>query len=494
MDSLSPLLAALLPTPLAALGIAAAVAAVPIIIHLLNRKRYVVVSWAAMRFLLAAQKKNVRRLKLEQWLLLAVRILIAVLIVAAMAAVTPWAEPLWQKLFPGGPPGPLSQGRTHRILVLDGSFSMAARSGDGTRFDTAKTQAKAILDRSNAGDGFSVVLLSSPAQAIIPGPVDDASRVAREIDELTLPHGSADLAGGLHAVAEMVGRPLGKYAQRQVYFLTDLKRSSWPLPAATPDTEPRSASASTPGPAGGIADSWRRVHAGASVAIVDVAREDIDNLAVTSINLGEPVPLVGVNTSVSAVVRNFGRLDRHQVKVELLLGQASEGKTALRTIEQRLIDVPAGSSVTVNFALQQQHRFREPGDHVLQVRVDNDLLPPDDARTLAVKVRDTIPVVLVNGQPAVDPLERASEWLARALYPFPESQNVPGYPARPRTLNLVQFADVALGDLSTSDVVFLCDVPRVSGSEAARLETHLRRGGSVVIGLGPNAARNLDHY
>ena len=54
-------------------------AAVPVIIHLLNRKRYVVVNWAAMRFLLAAQKKNVRRLKLEQWLLLAVRTLLVLL-------------------------------------------------------------------------------------------------------------------------------------------------------------------------------------------------------------------------------------------------------------------------------------------------------------------------------------------------------------------------------------------------------------------------------
>src|SRR5262249_26627493 len=186
--------------------------------------------------------------------------------------------------------------------------------------------------------------------------------------------------------------------------------------------------------------------------------------------------------------------DRHQVKVELLLGSAAEGKPALRTVEQRLLDVLAGASVTVNFALERQNRFREPGDHVLQVRVDGDLLPLDDSRRLAVKVRDTVPVVSVNGQPAVDPLERASEWLSRALSPFPESQHVPGYPARPRTLNLAQFADAALGDLSAADAVFLCDMARVSGNEAARLETHLHRGGSVVIGLGPNAARNLDHY
>src|SRR5438445_3605957 len=47
--------------------------AVPIIIHLLNRRRFKVVQWAAMEYLLAAMRKNRRRLKFEQWLLLAVR-------------------------------------------------------------------------------------------------------------------------------------------------------------------------------------------------------------------------------------------------------------------------------------------------------------------------------------------------------------------------------------------------------------------------------------
>src|SRR5687768_16093354 len=224
MDSVIPLLAVLLPTPLAALGIAAGVAAVPVIIHLLNRKRYVVVNWAAMRFLLAAQKKNVRRLKLEQWLLLATRCLALLLIALAMAAVMPWFEPVWQRMFPGDPLAPTTQGRTHRIIVLDASFTMAARrSDDVSRFEAAKAQAKAILDRSHPGDGYSLILLGAPAQVIVPGPADDRDKVAREIDDLQLPHGSADVAGGLHAAAEMASKPLGKYARREVYFVTDLR-------------------------------------------------------------------------------------------------------------------------------------------------------------------------------------------------------------------------------------------------------------------------------
>src|SRR5271169_4822914 len=84
-----------------ALATAGAAVSIPIIIHLLNRKRFKVVTWAAMRFLLAAQKKNSRRMRLEQLILLAVRCLLVLLLVAAMISVTPWAEAVWRWTFPG---------------------------------------------------------------------------------------------------------------------------------------------------------------------------------------------------------------------------------------------------------------------------------------------------------------------------------------------------------------------------------------------------------
>src|SRR4051794_2782213 len=155
-----PLIGVLFTSPLAAAAVAGGAAAVPVLIHLLNRKRYIVVSWAAMRFLLAAQKKNVRRLKLEQWLLLATRTALVLLIVLAMAAVMPWFEPVWQRIVPGEAVAATTQGRTHRVIVLDASFTMAARRGDDlTRFDAARAQARAILDKSAPGDGYSLIVL-----------------------------------------------------------------------------------------------------------------------------------------------------------------------------------------------------------------------------------------------------------------------------------------------------------------------------------------------
>src|SRR5579871_1243937 len=59
--------------------------AIPIIIHLLNRRRFRTVTWAAMEFLLRAMKKNRRRLRFEQWLLLLTRCLLIFLLGMALA-------------------------------------------------------------------------------------------------------------------------------------------------------------------------------------------------------------------------------------------------------------------------------------------------------------------------------------------------------------------------------------------------------------------------
>src|SRR5438876_5536545 len=61
------------------LFIAVALISVPIIIHLINRMRFKRLRWAAMEFLLKAQKRSRRRLIIEQLILLLLRCLLVAL-------------------------------------------------------------------------------------------------------------------------------------------------------------------------------------------------------------------------------------------------------------------------------------------------------------------------------------------------------------------------------------------------------------------------------
>src|SRR5690606_40074051 len=106
-------------------------AVAPIVIHLWNRRRYREVTWAAMEYLLAAMRRNSRRILIEQWILLAIRTLILVLFAIALA------QPLWSWL--PNLSGALSVGgQTHWVLVIDISYSMAADRGGKSRFEIAK--------------------------------------------------------------------------------------------------------------------------------------------------------------------------------------------------------------------------------------------------------------------------------------------------------------------------------------------------------------------
>lgn len=469
-------------SPWTALATLAGAASIPVIIHLLNRKRYRVVPWAAMQFLLNAQRRTVRKLRIEQWLLLVLRVLLIVLLVLAMISVMPWLEPLWNRLFPGGiGKGPARAGRTHRIIVIDGSFSMGRVHADGTSFERAKRMARQIVEGAAPGDGFSLLLASAPMQAIVPGPSDHSANVANEIDQLRMPHGNSDLAGTLTALDRIVSQPLGKYEQREIYLLTDLQRTLFQGRGLTPVHSAAGDKTAEP-------DAWQRLRANASVVWIDVAHEAVDNLAVTHLELGESLTQTGSLNSVTAHIHNFGSSERLQLRVDLLVGrgkfvpgeEANESEFHLRNAEQQLVNVPAGASARVTFPL----KFSLPGEYVVQVRIEGDALPLDDSRSLVVIVKNRIPVMLVNGKPAADRDEQATHHLATALNPQPKSAATIASPFETRVLTEAQFADPSLGDLEKCDCVFLCDVARLNESKIKRLEAFLKRGGGVVFTLG----------
>src|SRR6476659_3890690 len=84
MSLMPPILAVGFVTPMFALA-GAALVGIPILIHILNRRRFKTVEWAAMDFLLRAMRKNRRRIQFEQWILLAVRCLVLALLGVALA-------------------------------------------------------------------------------------------------------------------------------------------------------------------------------------------------------------------------------------------------------------------------------------------------------------------------------------------------------------------------------------------------------------------------
>jgi uncharacterized membrane protein len=483
------LVAVFFTTPAAALATAAGAAAVPVVIHFLNRRRFVVVDWAAMRFLQAAIKRTTRRLRLEQLLLLAVRTLLILLPVLAMAAATNWAESTWARLFPNAARGAAYAGQTHHVLILDGTLSMTARRDDGSAFERAQAMAAKLVRNAPGGDGFSLIVLGAPPKVIVPGPANDPARVVREIEELQCTHGLADVAQSLQFAEDALNRPSARYVRRVVYLFTDMQRTQWMAPTT---------------PSGTWLEAWQRLHARADVAFVDVGGGASNNLAVTGLTLDDPFITAGSHVALSATIHNFGSEDRRQLGVELWqskLGSGDDQASKSRIVRQELIDVAAGATATLAFPAE----FRQAGEYRLEIRLPADVLAADDRRAIGVHVRQSLPVLLVNGRPASDPFVTATGWLAAALNPFQSNHNRPFKskgsekpvtqpsdveggsitPAQPYEIDANRFRDPDL-QLDDYDCVFLCDFARPTVRDRERLDAYVNRGGTVIITLGPS--------
>src|SRR3954468_15266886 len=128
--------------------------AIPIIIHLLNRRRFRVVEWAPMRHLKLTIRRNRRRIQIEELLLLLVRIALPVLLFLLLArpVLNPTGLESW---LVGG-------GRTSQIVLIDDSLSMGYASGGPPAFHRAREIAASLIGSVRPQDRCTLVAASAP--------------------------------------------------------------------------------------------------------------------------------------------------------------------------------------------------------------------------------------------------------------------------------------------------------------------------------------------
>jgi hypothetical protein len=424
-----------------------AAASLPIIIHLLNRRKYREVPWAAMRFLLAAVRKNSRRVRIEQWILLAVRTLVIVLVVLAMAK--PFLESL-------GAVPVIAGRRTHRVLVLDGSLSMGTASGEMTRFERAKALAAQLVKDSRRGDKISLVVMGDPPKVVIGDPSPNQAEVLKEIEEVTLPHGGTDLVASFNAIDRVLD--VSTEPQKEVVVLTDLQAASWRRPEGAGDE--------------GLKRVLARIEARRPRSVViDLGTDGGENRAVTDLKLETPVATVGALLPVRATLKNFGPGRKDGVRVRLVV-DGSLGP-------EQEVDLPVGEEQPVVF----NHAFTSPGDHLLEVLTDDDPLKLDNRRCLAVPVRERVNVLLVDGHFKTEAFQAETDYLTQALNPGTgqEPQKNDQTTESVIRTEVVPEGQLARHDLVNYDTVVLCNIAQFTEAEVAALDDFLKQGGGVVV-------------
>src|SRR4051794_26268722 len=139
-------------SPLLAWG--ALLGAIPIIIHLLNRRKFRRVEWAPMRYLKLTVQRNRRRIQIEQLLLLLLRVAAIVLLFFYLAR--PVVNPTGLEGWLG------NGGRSSQVVLIDDSLSMGYGSTEAPAFRQAKETAAALVAAARGQDRYTILAASAP--------------------------------------------------------------------------------------------------------------------------------------------------------------------------------------------------------------------------------------------------------------------------------------------------------------------------------------------
>ena len=186
-----------------------AAASVPVIIHLLNKRRHKTVQWAAMQFLLKATRESRGKKKLRHILILTCRALgIAALAFAA-------ARPVVSGLLGWGA-GTIDT----VVLILDRSASMELRSGDGQAAKRELVLQKVRDAMADIGNPRLVLIDSATGKAQeVPSP-----DVLAEISATAATDSAADIPALVSAATETLSTGSGR---SEIWLASDLQNSNW---------------------------------------------------------------------------------------------------------------------------------------------------------------------------------------------------------------------------------------------------------------------------
>ena len=441
----------------------------PVLIHLIFRRRFRRVPWAAMEFLLRALKKTRSRLLLEHLLLMLVRMMILALLALGFAKMFLGTSVFEESIASEDRP-------VHLILALDDSFSMGAAhsGGQGTVLDMAK---KSALDRigqlqRERGDTISVLSASFGGQIVegIRFSADFEAALAA-VEGVKVSDDSGNLSyflAKIHALLEEDRSPEGKgslHPGKSIVFLTDLQQQAW-LGSGKEGSEFHKMLQQ-------VARECQRF----DVIGIDPSSPRPGNLSVVGLSAAAKAVGGGLKTRFVATIRNYGEEVASGVAVDFLVdGEKKDFRDS--------IEVGPGAEKDISF----DFTFQESGKHYVAIMMEakgvqsrrNDVLRVDDRRFYAFESRNRIRVLLVDGDPGERLVDSEVFHLRMALSPFRREETPDDWVIRPEVVPSLP----PLEKLLRMDVVVLANVGQWSEEEAESLRTLVRRGGSVLLFLG----------
>ena len=338
---------------------ALATLAIPILIHLTQRERKQIVVFPSLMFLEKIPYQSVRRRRIRDWPLLAMRMAAIFLIVLAFSR--PFFErPMVALASASGP--------REVVILLDRSYSMAY----GDRWVRAQAAARQTVQGLGRNDHATLILFGTSAQLEVRATAD-LSRVTAAIDAAKLSAEATRYAPGLKLAQRVLAD--STLQNREVVMISDFQAKGW------------------------VRDENLRLPEGTAFKPIAITDAQTANLTVSSV-----LPQRSIFSGQERVTVAAGVVNRGPAAASAQVHLEIDG----RNIETKAITAQPGAPASVTFQPFTLARAFTRGT----VRIGDDSLKQDNAFHFVVSPAQRLPVFILEPPRAS---REASLYLQKAL-------------------------------------------------------------------------------
>jgi hypothetical protein len=480
------------------IAVAGALISAPIIIHLINRMRFKRIRWAAMEFLLKAQKRMRKRLIIEQLLLLALRCLLVALAGLLVCR------------FVGGA-FDLGRGKPSlHIAVLDDSLSMrdqwkkdAATLDCFTmaKVDFLQDRVAKALSRGSPADQLVVIRTADAATQADFEPryydhLNDPAKfeeLKKDIAEMQPTQVHAEVLPAIKKVQDIAANH--PESRITLHILSDFRQKDWAMPRAE---ELYKALV-------GMGETYKDM----KLMLYDAAEKprqtgpggyppSHDNVGIVELRPSTRIVGKGMPVHFTMGIANYGGSEA-TVDVGIFDEGTGKERQEVDFTPSKPFKVAPGEVISVGFDMRFTPTIKANESYfahvsarlrsINQAELPNDGLLEDNRRYAAVEVRERVPVLLIDGLGAKGREEgKDSFHVADSLFSVPSNRRDTG-------AYQIVYGDLIGGgmavralekpDLQKYPTIFLMNVAELSPLQAANLENFVKEGGGVAFFMGP---------
>lgn len=367
---------------------------IPVLVHFLNRRRFDVVQWGAMRFLELGERTR-QRIKLSDLLLLLLRMAMVALLAFIFSRPFVQGNTWIRNLHPEP---------VDLVIIIDGSYSMGWTGENITPHARAIQATHEILDQLTSVDRVAIIDARQRPHLLTPAPLTDTATARLELEKIERPDGPANLITAFSRACQILTQSYS--TRRDIVVLTDKQKLSWKLADK---------------------DLWSemlQIRKAAAVPInisaIDVANQQMqqaDNFLVDQLQPSRELLVINSPVTVTSRVRYTGQAEEADCEVFWSV----DGQQLSR--ETETVRLRSGEQAVVRFTT----RFPEAGSHIITASVKTDSLPGDDQSNVSLQVLESIPAAIVTKAKQVQPNQapdHAADYFLRLAFGDPDREKV----------------------------------------------------------------------